>query len=265
MNLARRVEYLPLDEIQEAERNPKRHAEAELRASIDRFGFGDLPLRDDRTGRLVAGHGRVHDLRARRDAGQTPPDGVHEQGGAWMVPVIVGWASRSDAEAEAYGVAANKLTEAGGWDEAQLAELLGDMAEQDFDLAVLTGFTAGQIEEMLNAAAPDPVQYEHPPSTDARYAETPDEQAARGETIGEYEPRRQSVPGFTELILIFTLDDRAEYDRLAKEARTALGGEPRASDLALHAMRVLARVLEDPSIPIDPSLLAVENVEAVAS
>jgi ParB-like chromosome segregation protein Spo0J len=245
----RRVDYLPLDEILGAARNPKRHAEAELRASIDRFGFGDLPLRDDRTGRLVAGHGRIGDLRARQDAGQSPPDGVRlADDGSWLVPVIVGWASRSDAEAEAYGVAANKLTEAGGWDEDALAELLSEMAEQDFDLALLTGFDSATLEEMLCAAEPAPEAYQTVPSTDARYAETQEEMDVRGERVGNYEPRQQSVAGFTELILIFTNDDRAEYDRLAGVARSYLGGELRSSELALRAMTALVESLEQESL-----------------
>ncbi len=42
-----------------AARNPKWNAEEEIRWSIGRFGLAELPLLDERTGLLVAGHGRV--------------------------------------------------------------------------------------------------------------------------------------------------------------------------------------------------------------
>jgi hypothetical protein len=240
----RRVKYLPLEQIKEAARNPKQHAEAELRASIGRFGLGDLPLLDDRTGRLVSGHGRIHDLAHRRAEGETPPDGVQiGKDGTWLVPVVVGWASRSDAEAEAYLTAANRLSELGGWDEAALAELLSEMAEDDLDLALLTGFSAADLEDLLAAAEPLPEAYETVPATDAHYAETPEQRAARQESIDAYQPRSGNGSGYVELVLILTVEDRAEYDRLAAQVREVLG-EMRPSELALRAMRNLAETLE---------------------
>lgn len=146
----RRVEYMPLPIIEAAERNPKRHAASDIRQSIDRFGLGELPLIDERTGRLVAGHGRLDDIAERRRTGQNPPDGVQVgDGGEWLVPVVRGWGSRSDAEAEAYLVASNKLTTKGGWDDEALAEVLSDLA--DADLLALTGFSEGELADLLGA------------------------------------------------------------------------------------------------------------------
>ncbi|MEU8356488.1 hypothetical protein AB0C27_10810 [Nonomuraea sp. NPDC048882] len=43
---------------------------------------------------------------------KSPPEGVKiGDDGVWLVPILRGWTSRSDAEAEAYLVAANRLTE----------------------------------------------------------------------------------------------------------------------------------------------------------
>jgi len=68
--------------------------------------------------------------------GQDAPDGIEvDKAGAWLLPVQRGWASRSDQEAEAFLVAHNRLTEQGGWDEAELLEIL-DQFEGD-DLAGL--------------------------------------------------------------------------------------------------------------------------------
>lgn len=136
----RRVEYLPLGEVAQADVNPKRHHGHGIAASIQRFGLAELPLVDERTGRLVAGHGRLAQAQAMYDTGQTPPDGVRvDDGGGWLLPVIRGWSSRSDAEASAYLVASNQLTIAGGWDEVELVDILGDLAE--LGLLELTGFT----------------------------------------------------------------------------------------------------------------------------
>lgn len=71
--------------------------------------------------------------------------------GEWLLPVARGWASTSDAEAEAYLVAANSLTMFGGWDDAELARILADLADEDPGLALLTGFDDGDIHRLAAA------------------------------------------------------------------------------------------------------------------
>jgi hypothetical protein len=153
----RRVEYLPLDQVVPATRNPKRHDLDGIRRSIDRFGFTEPALLDERTGQLVAGHGRHEALSAIREAGQHPPTGVQvDDTGAWLVPVVRGWSSRSDAEAEGYLVASNRWSELGGWDDAALAALLADVAAADEDLLAATGYDHGDLERLIGAqAVPD--------------------------------------------------------------------------------------------------------------
>lgn len=149
-----RTEYLPLDEIPVALVNPKLHSDAEIRASLRRFGYVEPGLIDDRTGRLVAGHGRLAALQAMRADSDPPPAGIEVRAdGAWLVPVTRGWASSSDMEAHAVGVALNRLTEAGGWDNEALAELLEDFAggEHGFDGL---GFGGGDLDEILAGLAP---------------------------------------------------------------------------------------------------------------
>src|SRR3954470_17486384 len=110
------LDYLPLSELQPAPRNPKRHAIAPLTASVNRFGFTEPIVLDERTQRLVAGHGRRETLMKMRDAGEVPPAGIGSQGGDWLVPVVRGWASKSDKDAEAYLLASNQHVILGGWD-----------------------------------------------------------------------------------------------------------------------------------------------------
>jgi hypothetical protein len=146
----RRVEYVPLDEIRQAPRNPKNHDTSGIAASIGRFGIAALPIIDERTNQLVVGHGRLVDIITRRDQGEQPPDGVLvDDDGVWRMPVIRGWASRSDAEAEAYLVADNQLTTRGGWNNDNLAAVLSDLAEIDAELLNVTGFTEKDLADLL--------------------------------------------------------------------------------------------------------------------
>lgn len=148
---ARRLELMPLAAITGADKNPKQHAHEDIGKSIGRFGYVEPVVLDERTNRLVAGHGRVQALRAAKIKGDTPPQGVEvNDKGEWLVPVLRGWESRSDAEASAYLVASNRLTEAGGWDTAGLAELLQSLAAQD--ALEGTGYDAAELGALLGEA-----------------------------------------------------------------------------------------------------------------
>jgi hypothetical protein len=150
---ARRIEYVPLSKVVPALRNPKLHAEADLDKSVGRFGYTEPVLLDERTGRLVAGHGRIDSLKRLKEKGGEPPEGVQVQGKEWAIPVTRGWASRNDSEAEAYLLASNQLTIAGGWDEEKLEEMLRDLAAtQSLDGA---GWDEKELEKLLAESAGD--------------------------------------------------------------------------------------------------------------
>lgn len=141
------VEYVPVDEIDSAPRNPKGHDATGISRSIGHFGLTELPLIDERTGRLVAGHGRRDQLASWQREGRTPPEGVQvDHDGRWLMPVVRGWRSRSDDDAEAYVIASNQLTIKGGWDERQLAEVLHDLGEAQ--MLELAGYEAGDLDAL---------------------------------------------------------------------------------------------------------------------
>jgi hypothetical protein len=152
---ARRIEYVALDDVVPAVRNPKRHRTEPLTASVNRFGFVSPALRDERTGRLVAGHGRIDTVRDLRDSGASPPEGVRIDpvSADWLVPVIVGWASRSDAEADAYLIADNRHAELGGWDNQELAEMMSEFGS-DTELLEATGYDTNALADMIKANTP---------------------------------------------------------------------------------------------------------------
>ncbi|MFI6922508.1 hypothetical protein ACIBIZ_21385 [Nonomuraea spiralis] len=63
------------------------------------------------------------------------PEGILiDDDGTWLVPIVRGWSSRSDADAEAYLIANNRSSEKGGWEERMLAEVLADVRDADEDV-----------------------------------------------------------------------------------------------------------------------------------
>ena len=153
--LPRRQEYMTLDEMQTAERNPKGHDGPRINGAISRFGFLEQAVLDERTGRMVSGHGRLEQLMEMRDAGQDPPEGIIvDADGQWRWPVIRGWSSRSDTEAEAVGVTLNRLTEAGGWDDLEtLADILDTAYQLDPALLDVTGYSSEELDTLLALTA----------------------------------------------------------------------------------------------------------------
>lgn len=153
----RRTEYIPLDHLQADPANPKAHDGDAIDASIGRFGIIDQIVRDDRTGYIISGHGRHEALRVMRDRGDTAPEGVRvDAGGHWLIPVIVGWASRTDSEARAALIALNRTTELGGWVDDALLDLLDNL-----DDYTGVGFTEddtddlrARLEELATEPAP---------------------------------------------------------------------------------------------------------------
>jgi DNA modification methylase len=123
-----RVEYVPLSGLKPAKRNPKRHETGALISSMERFGYVAPMILNERTGRLVAGHGRLESLRRAKTEGKEPPERVRVQNGEWLVPVLRGVSFENDSEAQAYVLADNQTTILGGWNDAELNEILEQLS-----------------------------------------------------------------------------------------------------------------------------------------
>lgn len=145
-----RIEYMDLDSLKAAKRNPKRHALRKLDESVGRFGYTEPILLNEKTGRMVAGHGRREALLKRREAGEAPPAGVRVEGDAWLVPVVRGVSFKSEREAEAYLLASNRLVELGLWDDEELAAVLKDVDSFDG-----VGFDDDDYRRLLADLDPD--------------------------------------------------------------------------------------------------------------
>lgn len=147
-----RIEYVPLSTVEGWPGNPKLHSEDELAESMERFGFLDPVAVDERTGRLVEGHGRIDTLRAMRDEGLSPPGQIRtNESGEWLVPVVRGLEFKDEYEAQAYLLAHNRITERGGWDEKALHEMLVELQDEADAALEGTAFTADDVDRLASA------------------------------------------------------------------------------------------------------------------
>jgi hypothetical protein len=200
----RRLEYLPLGSLTPNPANPKAHAADTLNASVNRFGFVENITRDDRTGYIISGHGRADALKAMRDRGEAPPDGVtlDPDTGEWLVPVTVGWASRTDQEARAALIALNRTTQLGGWVDELLLPALDDLSTAGDDGLVGVGFTDADLQVMRRQAeaaltgATDPWQE----AREAGLDYTPAEGRAAYKTVQVHFRTEQDYTDFADIL-----------------------------------------------------------------
>ena len=133
------VEIRPIKGIGLAKYNPRKISDQALDSlvqSIERFGFVDPVIVNDRTGILVGGHQRIK---------------AAKKLGLKDVPVVA--VNLDEAEEKALNVALNKIS--GEWDLDLLRGVLEDVQAAGLDLS-LTGFTDDEWAAM--GGTPSPVQ-----------------------------------------------------------------------------------------------------------
>jgi ParB-like nuclease domain len=132
----------PIRELRLDAKNPRTHSARQIRQiarSIEAFGF-NVPILVDGAGRVVAGHGRV---------------AACQQLGWTEVPTIA-LEHLSEAQAKAFMIADNRLTENSTWDDPLLAEQLKELSamELDFDLQTI-GFDTAEIDMRIDIESLD--------------------------------------------------------------------------------------------------------------
>jgi ParB-like chromosome segregation protein Spo0J len=124
-------------------KNPRAHTAAQIRKiarSIETFGF-NVPILINSQFTVIAGHGRVLACR---------------QLGHSEVPTIC-LDHLTEAQARAFMIADNRLTEISDWDERLLAEQLRDLAVLDLDFSLeATGFEMAEIDLQIEGLQQDP-------------------------------------------------------------------------------------------------------------
>jgi hypothetical protein len=139
----RDMKYVPVADLKPDPRNPRKHGRAQIRAiakSIKSFGF-NAPILVDSRGQVLAGHGRLE---------------AAKQLGLEQVPVV-SLDGLTEAQAKAYMLADNKLTDRSTWDEEVLARHLKELAELviDFDIED-TGFELPEIDLLIQGFEDQP-------------------------------------------------------------------------------------------------------------
>ncbi|MFZ1922694.1 MAG: DNA methyltransferase [Xanthobacteraceae bacterium] len=142
------VVYRRPSDLKPDPRNPRKHSPRQIRQiakSITSFGF-NVPVLLDADDSIVAGHGRV----------------LACQQLGWEAVPTISLAHLTPAQAKAFLIADNRLTEISTWDDKLLAEQFKELSLLDltFDLDV-TGFDMAEIDLRIeslseNDAEPDP-------------------------------------------------------------------------------------------------------------
>ena len=152
--------------------NPKEHNLDELVASFRRWGFVAFPSIDERTMVMIAGHGRCEALRMLRDSGAEPPAGITVEDDDWIVPVVRGLSFENEKERNAYIIADNQHTIAGGWSLDVLTSELSALDSYEglgFDQLELQSFgiefNSPQLEDAPTFEGGHPVDGPPPPSS----------------------------------------------------------------------------------------------------
>ena len=128
-----KILFRPIHEVKPDPKNPRVHSKKQIRqiaASIKAFGF-NVPILTDREGNVVCGHGR---LSACRELG-------------WSEVPTLCLDHLTPAQARAFMIADNRLTEIATWDDRLLAEQLKDLSLIGLDFSIeVTGFEMGEID-----------------------------------------------------------------------------------------------------------------------
>jgi DNA modification methylase len=141
--------YRPIEQLKPDPANPRLHSRKQIRQiadSIKTFGF-NVPVLIDRDDGVIAGHGR---LLACRELG-------------WSEVPALCLDHLTSAQARAFMIADNRLTEIASWDDRLLAEQLRDLSLSGLDFSLeVTGFEMGEIDLRIASLEDMPLQDEDP-------------------------------------------------------------------------------------------------------
>lgn len=136
------ITYRPIDELKPDPGNPRSHSSRQIRQiakSISKFGM-NVPVLVDGKSNVVAGHGRILACKEL----------------SWTMVPTISLAHLTAAQAKAFLIADNRLTEISEWNDRLLAEQLKELSLLDLDFELdVTGFDVAQIDlriESLNEA-----------------------------------------------------------------------------------------------------------------
>jgi hypothetical protein len=143
------IRYLPTSSLKPDPKNPRLHSEKQIQQiarSIEAFGF-NVPILVNAQLQVIAEHGRLE---------------ACELLGIAEVPTI-SLEHLTEAQARAFLIADNRLTENAAWDDRLLAEQLKELSDLDLDFSLeTTGFEMGEIDLLIEGLSPAPAGKEDP-------------------------------------------------------------------------------------------------------
>jgi len=139
------IVYRAIDQLKLDPANPRLHSKKQIRQianSIETFGF-NVPILVDAALKVIAGHGR---LLACRELG-------------WREVPTLCLDHLTPAQARAFAIADNRLTEIATWDDRLLAQQLKDLSLLGLDFSLeVTGFEMGEIDLRINSPEDKPTE-----------------------------------------------------------------------------------------------------------
>lgn len=127
------IESVPIDALHPDPSNARQHTDrqvAQIARSIEAFGF-NVPILVNRENKVLAGHGR---LLACRKIG-------------WQEVPVIRLEHLTEAQARAFAIADNRLTDNSSWDDQLLAQTLSDLSMMNLDFSLEdTGFSMAEID-----------------------------------------------------------------------------------------------------------------------
>lgn len=211
------VEGLAIDTITE---HPDNYNEGDVGAiseSLDEHGFYGAVIVQKSTRFILVGNHRYRAAKLK---------------GAEKIPGFL--IDCDDDEAKRIMAVDNRTARLATFDEQKLVDLLTAAAESPRGLAG-TGYDGDDLDDLM--AALNRPYVPDDPGSDGDYAETPEEAAEREQRTRGYVDRKEGG-ALVEMILVFSVENRAEVGELLTNARKARN-EPdaRAADLILEALR----------------------------
>ncbi len=138
---AERLVRMSLGDLVPHAQNPRAHNREQIRAiarSIESFGF-NAPILIDQDNRILAGHGRFEAAKLLKL--QSAP--------------VIRLEHLTEAQARAYMLADNKLTDRSSWDDRKVAIVLKELSEIALDFEIeATGFETPEIDLRIQSLEP---------------------------------------------------------------------------------------------------------------
>jgi ParB-like chromosome segregation protein Spo0J len=225
------ADAVPMDQVTPSPGNARRGDIPKIKTSLLKHGQYKQILAQRSTGHILIGNNTYAAMRE-LDAEQVAVTFLDVDDERARQMLLIDNASSDDAIYDETALAALLAEvedwDASGWVPDDLDDLLHKLQE-----------VAGDPEK-LAAALPPPVESA---PTDARYAETDDETAARQEKYDSWRPRH--TQGLTEVILVYPEDDRLDLLAMIAAGKKDLGGDGvKSGDVVMSAVRLLTAVLD---------------------